>query len=120
MRAAVVPTSLKDIEKALEIGIGISVRLLDGIAHACLRSEMNDNREFVFAEQRRDRGSICQIRPHKAKARLAFQQLQPRLLQSRIVIAVDAIEANDRAAFGQQLPHQMKTDEARSTGDKNG
>ena len=55
------PAALQHVEKALEIGVGIGVRMVDRIAHAGLRREMNDLPKPMLREQRRDCLAIGEI-----------------------------------------------------------
>src|SRR6476620_7527225 len=112
MTAAVVAAALQHVEKALEIGIGVSLRMLDRVAHAGLRGQMHDLGKSVLRKQRRDRLAVGKIGLHEGEAGIAPQQLEPRLLQSGIVIAVEIVESDDGPAFAQKLPGDVKADEA--------
>src|ERR1700686_3939915 len=47
-----------------------------------------------------------------------MQDIEPRPLQCRIVIAVETVETDDMAAFGQQPARNVEADKARRTGDQ--
>ncbi len=49
MPTAIVPAAFEHVEKALEIGIGIVVRMVNRVAHARLRREMHDTAETCDA-----------------------------------------------------------------------
>src|SRR5262245_44409283 len=112
MTTRVVPTSFQHVEKALEIGIDVSMRLLDRVAHAGLGREMNDGGEAMLRKQRSDCVAICQIGLHKREAAILLKDVKPRPLQRGIIIAVEIIEPENRPAFSQKLPGDVKTDEA--------
>ena len=42
MSAAVVTAAFEHIEKARKVGVGVSVRIGQGVAHTCLGGEMDD------------------------------------------------------------------------------
>ena len=74
----------------------------------------------MLCEQRRDLRPIRKIGMHEVEARLLPQQIEPRLLQRRIVEVVEIVEPDDMAAFGQQLTRDVKADEARGARDQYG
>ena len=89
--------------------------MIDRMAHAGLRREMDHSWKAVFCEQRvpltaRSARSICT----KREARLAAQDVQAGLLQRRIVIAVEIVQTDHGAAFGQQPAGDVEADETRS------
>ena len=49
---------------------------------------------------------------------MALQNVEPRLLELRIVIVVDDVEADDLAAIRQQALRDVKSDEAGGSGDQ--
>ena len=51
MTASIVPAAFQHIEKTLEIGIGIGMRMVDRIAHAGLGGEMDHLRKAVLGKQ---------------------------------------------------------------------
>src|SRR3954451_10456786 len=112
------PASFQHIEKAFEIALGISVRMVDRIADAGLRGEMDNSREAVFCPQPVHRFTIGKIDLFERKPWLALQDFQAGLFQRRIVIAVEVIQPEHRAALGQQPADDMEADETRSPRDQ--
>src|SRR3954447_505086 len=119
MTTTVVPATLQHVEKALEIGIGVSVRLLDRIADAGLRGEMHHAGKPMPRKQRRNRLAIGKIGLHEGEAAIGPQELQACPFQRRIVIAVEIVESDNGPALGQELPGDLKADEAGGTRDQN-
>ena len=54
MAAFVVPAAFEHIEEAFEVGVGIGMGMIDRMADAGLCRHVNDMREGVLCEQRRD------------------------------------------------------------------
>src|SRR3954447_9186529 len=117
MTTTVVAATLEHVEKALEIGIGVSLRLLDRVAHAGLRGEMHDVVKSMPRKQCRNRLSIGKIGLHEGEAAIGLQELQAYPFQRRIVIAIEIVEPDDGPALGQELPDDVKADEAGGTRD---
>ena len=61
MTGSTMATALENIEKAGEIGVEISVRILQGIANAGLRREMHDRSEFAVAKNALDGAPLGKI-----------------------------------------------------------
>ena len=69
-------------------------------------------------KQRGDRRTVGKIGLHEAELRIRAQDVQPRLLQRRIIIIVEIVQTDDIAALGQQLARDVKADKARRTRDQ--
>src|SRR3974390_2344947 len=95
------------------------MRMLQRIAHSRLRSEMHDRAEISLAENRLGRLAFGKIDLMKTKLRKLPQHREPRFLERRVVIIVDAIDANHSAAVFQKPPRQRKADETCATRDQN-
>ncbi|MET4261147.1 uncharacterized membrane protein YbhN (UPF0104 family) [Bradyrhizobium sp. S3.12.5] len=70
-------------------------------------------------KQRRHRLAIGEIGLDKAETGLVAEQRKPRLLQRRIVIAVEIVEPDHGPPLGQQLPGGVKADETGGSRDQN-
>src|SRR5450756_257612 len=119
MAAIIVPASLQDIEEAFEIGVDIGMGVIDRMAHAGLGRKMHHRRETVLGKQTSNRRTVGEIELHETKARMLAQDVEPRLLQGRIVIAVEVVQADDIPAFGQELAGDVEADETRRSRDQN-
>ena len=113
MTALIVPASFQDIGEAFEIGIDIGMGVIDRMAHPGLRRKVHDHLKAMPRKQRSHRRTIREIGLHEGEVRMPAQDLQPGLLQRRIVIGVEAVEADDVAALSQQLARDVEADKAR-------
>jgi hypothetical protein len=113
-----VPASFQNIDEAFEIGVDIGMGMVDGMAHASLGREVNDRRKPMFGKQLTDRGTIGKIGLHEIELRILAQDIQPGLLERRVIVAVEIVQTDHVAAFGQQLASDMKADKTRRTGDQ--
>jgi hypothetical protein len=116
MAAIVVSTSLKDVHETGKIGVDIGLRILQRISDAGLGCEMDHDREPVLREQLLDRHAIGQIQPLEAEPRTIVENIQPGLLQRRIIIAVKIIQADDAPPRFEQSLRDMESDEAGGPG----
>src|SRR5215831_10073172 len=92
------PTALEDVEKTGKIGIEISVRILERIANTGLGGQMHHRPELALGKNAFDRASLGEIDLMESKLAKFAQNSQACLLQGRIVIIVDAVHADHRAA----------------------
>src|ERR1700733_11413686 len=119
MAAIVVSTSLKDVHETGKIGVDIGLRILQRISDTGLCREMDHDREPVPREQLLDRRSIGQIQPLEAETRTILQQIESGLLQRRIKISVEIIQADDVPSRFEQPLRDMKSDKAGRPGHQN-
>ena len=96
MAAAVVPAALQDIDEAVKVGFGVSVRVLQRVSHTGLGGQMYDDRKAISLEQRLHSGAIGQIQLEEREVRVLFEEIEARVLESRIIIFVDVVDADDR------------------------
>src|ERR1700704_4178060 len=118
MTASIVTTPFQNIDKAFEIRVDVSVRMIDRIAHPGLGREVNDLGKAMFCKQRRDRGTIRQIGLHEAEMRMLAQDIQPRLLQRRVIVTVEIVKTDNWGASGEQLMGDVKPNKPRRTRDQ--
>ena len=67
MADAILSAPLEHIEMAHQIGIGVGVGVVDGVAHPGLGSEVNDSFELLSGKQLGHDGPIGQIQPDEAE-----------------------------------------------------
>src|SRR3982074_3024621 len=115
MTAFIVPASFQDIDKAFEVGVDISMRMIDRITHTGLGREVDHHRKSIFCKQSRHGGTIREIGLHKAEARILAQDIQSRLLQRGVIVTVEIVQTDNVTAFGQQLTRDVKADKTRRT-----
>src|SRR5580704_5155723 len=118
MTALIVPASFQDIDEAFEVGVDISMRMIDRMAHAGLSREVDHHGEPMFRKQLAHRRTIGQIGLHETEPCILAQDIQPCLLQRRVIVTVEVVQTDDIAAFCQQLPGDVKADKARRTCDQ--
>ncbi len=99
----------------LDIGIGVFER----IAHPGLCGEVDDAGEVLVG---RDQGehavAIGDVELGKDKIWQDVQLGEPRLLQPRVVIVVDVVDADDAVTAVQQSFGGMEADKPGNTGDE--
>ena len=94
------------------------MRIVDRVANASLGCEVDNGRKPMFCKQLIGDCAIGEFELHETELRMLPQDIQPRLLQRRIIIAVQIIEPDNRAAFRQKLTRNVKSDKAGRTGDQ--
>ncbi len=120
LQAAQVPACFEDFELGDEIGADIGARMIDRIAHAGLRREMDDAVDLgMRPREAEQRLGIGEIEALEAEAALARQGREPRLFQRDRIIVVDVIDADDVFAALQKRRADMHADEAGRAGDEN-
>src|SRR5215469_14321808 len=98
MSGFAVPATLQHIEKTGEIGIQISVRILQRITNAGLRGQMHDRPELGLAKDAFDGAALGEIDLVESKSVKFPENGQTRFLERRIVIIVDTVHTDHRAA----------------------
>ena len=101
-------------EVRLDVGAGI----LEAVANARLRPEVDDAVELDAVGHALERLRIGKIGPLEPKtvAELFGESVEPSLLQPGVVIIVEVINPDDiLAAALEQCPRRRRTDETRST-----
>src|SRR5690242_2212780 len=111
MRAAIMAAAFQNVEESLDIRFRIGVRMIERVANTGLRGEVDHLCEAMPLEQRFRRGAVREIELLESEFRLVLQKTEARLLQGRIIIVVDAIDADHGAALRQQAPCDVKADE---------
>src|SRR5262249_4181342 len=120
MSGLAMAAAFENVEEAGEIGVEISVRVLQRVANAGLGGEMHHRAEIAVAKKALDVSAFGEIDFMEGKFVEFAQDVQPRLLQRRIVIIVDIIETDDRLATLKEAARQRKTDKSRSAGNQDG
>ena len=112
---------LEHVAVADEVRLHIGLRVLDAVANARLRAEMDDAFELDAVRKALERFGIGEIDPLEAEAvaELARQIVEPRLLERRIVIIVEIVDSDDVVAALEQCARGRSADEARGSCDEN-
>src|ERR1700733_15852408 len=119
MSGFTVTAAFEHIEETGEIGVEIGVWIFQRVAHAGLRGEMNDRTECTIAKTRFGAFAVGKIEPVKAEFAELPQHREPGFLERRVVIVIDAVDADDGAAAFEQPARQREADKARGAGDEN-
>jgi len=114
-----VAATFQNVEKAYDIGVDIGLRILQRVAHPGLRGKMDDRSELAVAEHGFREFAIGEIEPVKSEILVLAKNREPRLLECRIVIGIDIIYADNRAAMLKQPSREAKSDKACGAGDQN-
>src|SRR5689334_888851 len=118
MLDAVMAAAFEHRQRALHVAVEVRERRLDAVAHAGLRAEVDDAREFLGGEQLRHSLAVGEIELHELEIALALQHLEPRMLQRDVVVLVEIVEAHDLVAALEQELRGVKTDESSGSGDE--
>lgn len=117
-----VAACLEDVEEADEVALEVDARVLDGVADARLGGEVHHDVEAVLGEQALDEGGVAQVAAHEGEAAVRIglcQHAQSRVLDARVVVAVEVVEADDDViGLLEQLLDEERTDEASGSGDE--
>src|SRR5665647_182838 len=120
MAALMVAAAFQDIEEPVEICARIGIGVNQRMPNARLGGEMDDERKAMLGEQRRGGGTVRQIQPNKLEILGAGELPQPRLLELRVVVRREIVNADNVTAGLHQTARDVKTDEAGGAGDENG
>lgn len=94
------------------------MRVLQGVAHAGLGGEMHHDLEAIALEQRLHPGTIGEIELQEGETMVLLEQIEPCMLERRVVILVQIVDADDRLPCPQQILRQMEADEAGAARDE--
>src|ERR1700749_3059186 len=115
MAALVAPASLQNVDKTLEVGVGVSMRMIDRVTHSRLCGEVNHRCKTMLGKQLRDRRTIRQVGLNKMEPTILAQDIEPRPLQCGVIISVETVQTDNGTALRQQLTGNVKADETRRT-----
>ena len=102
----------QQIHEARNVAADVELRILQRIAHARLRRQMNHGMKLRAAHQRSHRRAIGQVAFHKAKIRLRRQQPQPGGLQPIVLIRIEIVEAEHPPSPVEQAFGGVKSNES--------
>src|SRR5205085_1501862 len=118
MLDAEVAARLEDVEKAVDVARRIRVRIDQRVAHAGLRGEMDHALRLHLFEEAIGRVAIGEIELLETEARAGREQLaQTRFFQRDVVVAIEAVDADDSVAALEQTARHMRSDETGGAGD---
>src|SRR5580704_13064646 len=114
------PAPLKNISKSDEIGIHIGVGFHGRMSDTGLRREMRHIGESLRSEQPRHGTAVGDIASLETKIHVRKQLCESRFLETRVVIVIEVVDADDTPAFGGEPAREMKSDEPSRAGHKDG
>jgi len=115
----VMAAGFKDIDETHEIGIHVSMGVLDRIADAGLRRQIYHPLGSVSGKGFVQHLAIFKAGSDFGEARIRLQARQAGALQVDIVIIVEVVEADDFVAARQQALRQCRTDKPRAACNQN-
>jgi hypothetical protein len=107
-----VTANLEDVEEACEIGVKIGVRMIKRVPYTGLHGEMHDRAKCAVREHRLGKLAVGKIEAMKAEILKLPQHRKPRLFKPPIVVGIDIVNADNRAATLKQAARQREPDEA--------
>ena len=101
MLHGMVSARLQDVVKAYDVALDVSVGVFDGVAHARLCGQVDHHIRLILGEELLHRGPVGNVAPHgpvlDARGHSLGQLGQPVLLERRVVIVVQVVNAHDPA-----------------------
>ena len=96
-----VPAGLEDVVESDQVALDVDVRMVDGVADAGLRGEIDDDRGLVYLEYFVDEGlvgnaSLDEDVPYGGVDRV--DHVEPVFLELRVVVVVHVVEADHGSA----------------------
>ena len=116
---AAMPAQLQHVDEADQVAVDVGVRILERVAHAGLRGEMDHAAEAVLVEQRFERRRD----PCRSSSRdldVGAQRGDAIALELRIVVVVEVVQADDVRAARAQFAAGVGADETGGAGDEDG
>src|SRR6187431_1717118 len=99
MFAAVVPAALQHVDETLDVGVDVGVRMVDRMTHAGLGREVDNHLKLVVSKKGCHWRTFSKINLLESEPRMLTQNIQPRLLQRRVVVVVEIVQTDNIAAF---------------------
>lgn len=90
----IMPATFKDIHKAHQISVDVGMRVLERIANACLRGQVNDPIRLMHLECIRDRIPVFQIESQIFESWIRIGVLQSGFFQRNIVVIIEVINTD--------------------------
>ncbi len=115
---AVVPAALQHVHEADHVAVDVGVRILDRVPHSGLCREVDHLLESTGGEQRVHPCPIGDVELAEREAGTPGQARQTRVLQRRVVIVVQVVDADHLVAPLEQRDGDVRTDETGSAGEQ--
>jgi hypothetical protein len=111
--------ALEDVQEPGHVGVDIGMRVLERVAHACLRGEVHDRVEAPACENLLHGGAIREVGTHElepSRPRVPGEEREPPLLEPHVVIGIEVVEADHVVAAAEEAARQVVADEAGRAG----
>jgi len=102
-------TALQPIDEACQIGIKIGVQR---IAHTGLRREMHHIGKFIRLKQPSRSRSVSDVEFFEPKRRKAAQLTETSTLERGVIVVVEIVDPDDRAALLEKAANDMEPNES--------
>jgi hypothetical protein len=112
------PTALEHVHEADEVAVHVGMGVLQRIAHASLRREVDDAVEAFGREEGFHARPVGDVELDEAESVVRLQAGQPVLLEPDVVIVVEIVQADDLVAALEQAQGRGHADKSGSAGDK--
>ena len=120
------PACLEDIVEADDVALEVHVGVLDAVSHARLRGEVHHDVKLVLGEELvhevavRDAAADETVLVLRVLRCLGLDEPQAILLQRRVVVGIEVVQADDGHRFAalQQPQHQIGAYESGTTGNE--
>ena len=119
MAALRMPSTFEHVEEAREVGVNVGMRIDQRVTHAGLRGEMHDIGKAMRGEQFRHGAAVGNIDLLELEIGECLELRDPGLLETRIVIGIEIVDAYHVVSAGQQAPRNVHADESGRPGDEN-
>ena len=126
MLHGMVAAGLQNIVKAYDVALNVSVRVLNAVSYSGLGSKIHHHIELVLLEKAVDKGFVGKVAFDESPAIIGLlhnvlQLFQTVILQLRVVVVVQVIEADHKNVFSRlQKPFdEVGSDKASGSSDKN-
>ena len=111
--------AFEHVQEARDIGVDISVRMVERVADAGLRGEMNDALGLLRGEDRLDHLLLGEVGLDEMESVAALEPREARLFERDIVIGAHIVEPDDLVAAVEQPGRRVEADEAGGAGNQN-
>ncbi len=115
---AVVAAAFEQVGEADDVRLHVGVRILQRVAHAGLRGEVDDGVEVAFLEQVFHHHAVGDVVLEEAEVGVGLELLQPRELQRRVVVVVEVVDADHFVAALQQDLRDVHADKPGGAGEQ--
>ena len=116
---AVVAAAFEQVGEADDVGLHVGVRILQRVAHAGLRGEVDDGVEVAFFEQVFGHHAVGDVVFEEAEVGVGLQLFQSRELERRIIVVVEVVDADDFVAALEQNLCNMHADKTGGASNQN-